>query len=113
MFNDTPEVIETGAGILFLLAFSQPFQSDQFIVSGGLRGAGDTRYTAVVIAVTVLGVRSGLGLLAVKVFNWGLWGAWIALMADQLLRSALMALRYRSGKWKKTAAIRFASADKS
>ena len=113
VFNDTPEVIETGAGILFLLAFSQPFQSDQFIVSGGLRGAGDTRYTAVVIAVTVLGVRSGLGLLAVKVFNWGLWGAWIALMADQLLRSALMALRYRSGKWKKTAAIRFASADKS
>ncbi len=113
VFNDTPEVIETGAGILFLLAFSQPFQSDQFIVSGGLRGAGDTRYTAVVIAVTVLGVRSGLGLLAVKVFDWGLWGAWIALMADQLLRSALMALRYRSGKWKKTAAIRFASADKS
>ena len=113
VFNDTPEVIETGAGILFLLAFSQPFQSDQFIVSGGLRGAGDTRYTAVVIAVTVLGVRSGLGLLAVKVFNWGLWGAWIALMADQLLRSALMALRYRSGKWKKTAAIRFASADRS
>ena len=113
VFNDTPEVIETGAGILFLLAFSQPFQSDQFIVSGGLRGAGDTRYTAVVIAVTVLGVRSGLGLLAVKVFNWGLWGAWIALMADQLLRSALMALRYRSGNTKKTAAIRFASADRS
>ena len=27
-------------------------------------------------------------------------GAWIALMADQLLRTVLIILRYRSGKWR-------------
>lgn len=110
-YNDTPDVIELGAGILILIAASQPFQADQFITSGGLRGAGDTRFTAVVIAITVLGVRSTLGLLTVKVLGWGLWGAWIALIADQLLRTALMAWRYSSGKWKIMASERFRAMD--
>ena len=31
--------------------------------------------------------------------RWGLWGAWIALMLDQVLRTVLMAARYGTGKW--------------
>jgi len=30
----------------------------------------------------------------------GLEGAWVALAADQLLRSLLVLLRFNSGKWK-------------
>ena len=111
LYNGTPAVVDTGAQILILLAASQPFQADQFIASGALRGAGDTRFTAVAIAVTVLGVRNLLGLLAIHVLGWGLWGAWIALIADQCSRTVLMALRYAGGKWKRGAAKRFAKAD--
>ena len=77
----------------------QPIQTDQFIVSGGLRGAGDTRYTAIVTAATVLAFRNSVGMLLVNVFHWSLWGAWIAIAADQCLRSVLMNRRYLSGKW--------------
>ncbi len=111
LYNDTPEVIELGSGILFLLAFSQPFQANQFITSGGLRGAGDTQYAAIVTAITVLGVRSSLGYIAVNVLHMGLWGAWYALIADQLLRTLLMTIRYRQGKWKQIAANRFKGID--
>lgn len=107
LYNKTPEVIAMGSQILFLLAFSQPFQADQFITAGGLRGAGDTRFTAMVMAITVLGVRSGLGYVAVNVLDWNLWGAWIALIADQLCRTFLMAYRYKGGKWKEIATNRF------
>ncbi len=100
VFNDTPEVVEMGAAILSLLALSQPFQADQFIVSGGLRGAGDTRFTAVVMAVTVLGLRSGLAILMINYMDLGLWGAWIALVVDQCTRTGIMAARYHSGRWK-------------
>ena len=110
-YNSTPEVITLGSGILLLIAASQPFQADQFITSGGLRGAGDTRFTAVVTAFTVLGVRSGLGLLFVRVFHWGLWGAWIAMISDQLVRTGLMVWRYNSGKWKIMASNRFSKLD--
>ena len=100
LYNETPEIIHLGSQILLLLAASQPFQADQFIVSGGLRGAGDTRYTAVVTALTVLGLRSIICVTFISVFHFGLWGAWIALVADQCTRTALMAVRYHSGKWK-------------
>ncbi len=100
MFNDSPEVIAMGAPILVLLACSQPFQADQFIVSGGLRGAGDTRYTAIVTAVTVLGIRTMVCIVLIRFFHLGLWGAWIALVADQCMRTVLMAARYHSGKWR-------------
>ena len=100
LFKDSAEVIALGAPILILLAASQPFQADQFIVSGGLRGAGDTRYTAIVTAITVLGVRSLVCIALISVFHLGLWGAWIALVADQCMRTVLMGMRYHSGKWK-------------
>ncbi len=103
LFKNSPEIIDMGAPILILLAASQPFQADQFIVAGGLRGAGDTRFPAEVMAITVLGVRAILCMLLVNVFHLGLWGAWIALVADQLLRTVLMAARYHSGKWKQLA----------
>ena len=100
MFKNDPQVISMGAPILLLLAASQPFQADQFIVSGGLRGAGDTRFTAVVMAITVLGLRSGLAILLINYAHLGLWGAWIALVIDQCSRTFIMAARYHSGKWK-------------
>lgn len=100
LYSDDPTIITQGARILKLVAFIQPFQSSQFILAGALRGAGDTRATAVITFLTVLLVRPGLALLTIRVFHWGLDGAWIALVADQLLRSLLVLLRYSSGKWK-------------
>jgi Na+-driven multidrug efflux pump len=45
-------------------------------------------------------VRPYFAMLAVNVLGLGLAGAWYALVADQLLRSGLVLLRYRSGRWK-------------
>lgn len=100
LYNSNPIVVETGARILFIMAFIQPLQTSQFIVAGALRGAGDTRATAVITFITVLLVRPGIALLAIYVLNWGLEGAWIAMASDQLLRSIFVLLRYNSGKWK-------------
>lgn len=93
-------VISMGAGILMFVAAVQPFQSSQFILAGALRGAGDTKATAIITFITVLIVRPGLAIILVQGFGMGLPGAWIALVVDQLLRSALVWIRFRSGKWK-------------
>ena len=100
LYNNDPQIVNMGAQILMFVAFLQPFQSSQFILSGALRGAGDTRATAVITFITVLLVRPGLALLTIHVFHWGLYGAWLALVSDQLLRSLLVLIRYNSGKWK-------------
>jgi len=100
MYTDDIRVIEQGSKILFFVAFIQPFQASQFILAGGLRGAGDTRAIAIVTFITVLLVRPGLAIWTVNGLGWGLEGAWVAFVADQLLRSLLVLMRYNSGKWK-------------
>lgn len=87
--------------IFWIVAFIQPFQSSQFIVSGALRGAGDTRFVAKLTFFTVMLLRPGLAIFAIQYLHWGLPGAWMAITTDQILRAGVIALRYRSGKWKK------------
>lgn len=100
LYSNESDVIAQGAKILMLVALIQPLQSSQFILAGALRGAGDTRATAVITFITVLLVRPGFAIFSIYVLDWGLEGAWFALVADQLLRSLLVLLRYNSGKWK-------------
>ena len=98
-YNSDPQIIEMGGQIMLFVAFLQPFQSSQFITAGGLRGAGDTKVIAAITFITVLLVRPGVAILLVNK-GFGLYGAWIAMAADQLLRTLLVLMRYYSGKWK-------------
>lgn len=100
LYTSDPVIIDMASGVLRMIAFIQPFQAAQFIVAGGLRGAGDTRFTLVSTGAGVLVVRNVFAWLFVIVRGMGLTGAWIALMIDQLVRWILISLRARSGKWK-------------
>ena len=99
LYNEDPTVIKVGGEIMFFIAFLQPFQCGQFVLAGSLRGAGDTRATAIITLITVMIIRPGLGFLLIRVFDLGLFGAWYAIAADQLLRTILVTIRYAQGKW--------------
>ena len=100
LYSGDDSLVAMGSRIMMMVAIVQPFQSSQLILAGALRGAGDTKVTAVITFITVLFVRPGLAILLIHGMGMGLEGAWIALVADQLLRSALVLLRYNGGKWK-------------
>lgn len=99
LYSEDAEVIEKGTTILRMVALLQPLQSSQFIFAGALRGAGDTRSTAIITFITVLLVRPITAIVCIKVFHMGLIGAWVAMVCDQFLRSLLVGIRYYSGKW--------------
>lgn len=106
LYTQDQDCISLCVQILWIVAFIQPFQSSQFIVAGALRGAGDTGFVAKLTFFTVMLLRPGLALLAVRQFSLGLPGAWLSITTDQILRSVLIAYRYRSGKWKTVQATR-------
>lgn len=83
--------------IATLITFPQNYLS---IVSGCLRGAGDTRWPLVSAFIGMIGARVSLAALFVLVFHWGLTGAWMAAIADQSVRSVLIFYRFKTGKWK-------------
>ena len=98
--NSTPEIVEMGGKLLAIVAITQPFQSSQFVTTGALRGAGDTKYPAVVIFICTLIVRSVLGYIFVIQLDMGLIGAWFDIVVDQLLKTAMIFARYNTGKWR-------------
>lgn len=100
LYNDDPNIISQGARIMLFVGFTQPLQSSQFILAGALRGAGDTKATAIITFITVLIVRPFLAIYFINQWNMGLEGAWLAFIIDQALRSALVFIRYNSGKWR-------------
>lgn len=100
LYNQDANIVSIGGNIMLFVAAMQPIQSVQFILSGGLRGAGDTKTTAKITFITILIVRPIVAISLVKFTPLGLYGAWIALACDQCLRSILITMRYRTGKWK-------------
>lgn len=93
-------VIRLGSIALKIIGLIQPAQSSQFVLAGGLRGAGDTRWPLYATAAGVWGVRITLAYLLVLHLGLGFTGAWLAMAVDQFTRSLFIGYRYRSGKWK-------------
>jgi Na+-driven multidrug efflux pump len=99
LYNRTPEIVSLGGRLLIMAGVIQPLQALQFILSGALRGAGDTKFSAFSMLVTVLILRSGLAILLVTYLKMGLVGAWYAMVADQIVRDLMIILYFRSGRW--------------
>jgi len=97
-FTSDPEVIEQGTWPLRLVGFSQPALASAMVLSGGLRGAGDTRRTLLITAVGFWILRLPLAVLLSGPF--GLIGAWVAMGVDLNARGSAIFWRYRSGRWK-------------
>lgn len=99
LYSNEAHVVELAKGLLKIVAVIQPLQGSQLILTGALRGAGDTRSTAIIGGATMLGIRPLLGWILVYPAGMGLWGAWVALATDQTVRSILVYFRYKQSKW--------------
>lgn len=100
LYTSDLEVAVMAGVVLKILAIALPAQSTQLSLAGALRGAGDTTYPLYASAIGIWGFRVVMAYLFVNVFNWGLIGAWVALVLDQYTRSTVIYLRFRSKKWK-------------
>jgi putative MATE family efflux protein len=100
LYTNDLAVAAMAGTVLKILALAQPGQSTQLSLAGALRGAGDTMYPLYASFIGIWVFRVTVAYVFVSIFNWGLNGAWIALLLDQYTRSAVIYYRYRSGKWK-------------
>lgn len=99
LYNKDLAVISAGVVPLRLMAAMQPLSALQYVLSGTIRGAGDTKYVAAATIITTFMVRPLVAYCLVMRFNIGLNGAWIAMVTDQSICSLLIWSRYRTGKW--------------
>jgi putative MATE family efflux protein len=101
LFNDEAAVLALGANVLIIAALGTHAQTSQVVISGCLRGAGDTIFVAITSLISVAIIRPILTWLLCFPLGFGLYGAWIALCVDQIFRLITSMKRFSSGKWTK------------
>jgi MATE family, multidrug efflux pump len=107
------EVVKAGVPLLRLVAFAMPPLACIIIFTGALRGAGATRLPMLLSWIGFLVIRiplayfimyeaTDLGPLGtVHGLGKGLYGAWLAMFADLLIRGILFLFLFAAGIWKR------------
>lgn len=96
--------------LLKIVAWTCPFLATIGVLTGGLRGAGDTRWPLLVTFAGLIGIRlplaaifawSGQIVPGIPIFGlgWGVEGAWTAMLLDVVVRSILITARFARGTW--------------
>lgn len=99
--SSDPDVVRCGVPALQALAFFQFVLGPLIVFIGALRGAGDTRVPILITFAGMAFLRIPGALFGGFVLKWGLLGAWLGMFADLTVRSVLMWLRFRSGRWQR------------
>ncbi|MFO0938055.1 MAG: MATE family efflux transporter [Gemmataceae bacterium] len=95
------QVVDAGIIALRTIACVMPWLAASIIFTGCLRAAGDTRIPVVFTWIGFLGIRIPLAyLLSHSFFHWGIFGIWLAMNVDIVVRGSLLFFRFFSGKWK-------------
>lgn len=100
--------------LLTIVAVSTPSLGILSILTGGLRGAGDTRWPLLVTFTGLVGIRIPAACvlawgdftipgtsLVIHGFDWGVDGAWWAMTTDVVVRSLLVTGRFLHGGWQR------------
>jgi putative MATE family efflux protein len=101
LYTNDQAVITAASGIMLTIAAMAPIQASNVVVSGILRGAGDTKFVANTSFFSIGLVRPGATWLFCYPFGLGLIGAWFAFATDQALRLIINYSRFLTGKWAK------------
>jgi putative MATE family efflux protein len=101
IFVQDSESVRYAALWIRLQALAMPAIGIHFTLSGGLRGAGDTKWPLWVSALGMFAVRLPIAVVLGFAFGGiGVLGAWIAFVVEYNVRAAIIAWRFKVGAWK-------------
>lgn len=72
-----------------------------FTLPNTLRAAADVKVTMVLSIISMWVFRFGFSYMLTMVFHMGIFGVWVAMTIDWLVRGIFFVCRYRSGRWQK------------
>ena len=91
------EVQELGISVLRIELLAEPLFAASIVITGALRGAGDTLVPGILNLISMWGVR--ILLASILVHSMGLRGVWTAMCIELNVRGILMLIRLARGKW--------------
>ena len=100
VFTDDPNVLLLAGNILIINVFLEFGRTTNLVVLACLRGAGDV-YFPTICAIFSNWIVSVFGsYLFAVVFGFGIYGLFVALALDEIVRGVLMLVRFKGGRWR-------------
>ena len=106
LFTTNAEVIANGSQYLRIVGLSYIPFALMFVITGALRGAGDTIPTMAISITTLWLVRIPLARYLSSLPNLGVQGIWMAIAISSTTGMILARLYYATGRWKNKAVVR-------
>lgn len=99
LFTPSTAVIELGAHVLKMVAFSEPFFGLMIVLEGIAYGKGQTKSVFYIETFSMWGIRIVSTYVCVRIFALGLTVVWLCMIADNVFKAlALSVYTYRAQK---------------
>ena len=99
LFTNDPEVIRYGILYMKIVAFAQVPLAISMVLTGSLRGAGDTGFIMFATMAGMWLVRIPVTALLATVYHAPIHMVWSVMIFDWLVRMGLLSWRYRKERW--------------
>ena len=99
-FTDNADVIAIGSTILLMNAVLEFGRTTNIVIIACMRGAGDVYFPTICAVMSNWIISVAGSYLFAVVFGMGIYGLWIALAADEIVRGIMMIIRWKSGAWR-------------
>ncbi|MBO8140786.1 MAG: MATE family efflux transporter [Firmicutes bacterium] len=106
LFTEDSTVLAEGARYLRIVGLNYVPLALMFILTGVLRGAGDTVASMAISFVTLWIVRLPVAWLLSYGLGWGVTGTWWAIVISTILSLLLHWWYYRTGNWQRKVVVR-------
>lgn len=102
LFSTDPVVLQLGVGVLIWAGIFQVFDAAQIVYINGLRGAGETRWPAIVVAAHcwIIFIAGGY-LTTLLAPQWGYHGPWMTCTLYIILLGLVLWRRFAGGNWRR------------
>jgi Na+-driven multidrug efflux pump len=100
LFSDDPQTIALAVQYLRILAVAQPMFMVAVVLSGALRGGGDTQFPMWTSFLSGWVLLLPLAWWLAVYLGWGPAAAWFVMALNYAFSALLVVLRFRTGKWR-------------
>jgi Na+-driven multidrug efflux pump len=99
VFPNPQAILDQAVWPLVLYGFTTPLLAPSMVLSGAIRGAGETRKPLILMLISRFVVRLPLAYVLGVTLGWGNMGIWIGMSSDYILRSLVLWLISRGKAW--------------
>lgn len=99
IFTSEAHIIHLGKTVFILMAINQIFLNSYIVMSGALRGAGDTNAVMKITSLRLWLIHIPMSYILIHSFNIGVSSVWYAEIASFIIFSMILIMRFHKRKW--------------